>query len=226
MLTEAHSNKLVHWVKDGGILISEGCPAYFGDRGKVGPLQPNFGLDMLFGASEKYVEFTPDLLGSLKFRTGGNGLSVYGGLYIQKYTLQGGKDAGWYEDGEVAVVENTYGKGKTLLIGTFPGYGYFHHSSPSSREFFAGLLDWAGRTQQVWSSNPVVTARLHQGEGGLYLWAVNPSRSPQKARLALSDKWSVSGQIRMLWGEYAPAIEGQSVRLELKARDGAVLLLA
>ncbi|MDP6102852.1 MAG: beta-galactosidase, partial [Dehalococcoidia bacterium] len=178
MLSEAHCGKLVQWVKNGGSLISEGCPAYFGDRGKVGTVQPNFGLDELFGASQAYVEFAPDLRDSLRFNTGGNGHSVYGGLYIQKYTLQGGKAAGWFEDGDIAVVENTYGKGKTLLIGTFPGYGFFHHDSPSSRKFYAGLLVWSGRTQHVWSSSPVVTGRLHQGEGGLYLWAVNPSRSP------------------------------------------------
>ena len=37
----------------GGILVSEGCPAYWG-------------LDELFGARESYVEFTPDLLDDLE----------------------------------------------------------------------------------------------------------------------------------------------------------------
>lgn len=43
----------------GGKLISEGCPAYFGDPRHVGTVQPNFGLDELFGAKESYVEITP-----------------------------------------------------------------------------------------------------------------------------------------------------------------------
>lgn len=226
MLTEAHCGKLIEWVNSGGSLISEGCPAYFGDRGKVGTTQPNFGLDMLFGASEAYVEFTPDLLGSLRFNSAPEGYSVYGGLYRQMYNLLDGKEAGSYENGEIAVVENTYGKGKTLLIGTFPGYGYFHHKSPSSKEFFAGLLAWAGPTQHVQSSNPLVTARLHQGEGGLYLWVVNPSRAPQEVRLELSTKWPVSGQTQILWGEQAVSVEGQTARLEVKRRDGVVMRLA
>ncbi|MDP6455294.1 MAG: beta-galactosidase [SAR202 cluster bacterium] len=226
MLSEAHCDKLIQWVKNGGSLISEGCPAYFGDRGKVGTVQPNFGLDELFGASESYVEFTPDLNDDLRFNTGGNGHSVCGGLYIQKYALQGGKDVGWFDDGDIAVVENAHGKGKTLLIGTFPGYGYFHHDSPSSREFFAGLLKWIGSAQHVESSNPVITARLQQGGGGLYLWAVNPSRAPQKTRLTVSGNWTLSGQTRTLWGDQAPTTEGQSVRLEINGRDGMVIALA
>ena len=30
-------------------------------------MQPNYGLDVLFGARESYVEFTPDILGDLRF---------------------------------------------------------------------------------------------------------------------------------------------------------------
>ena len=204
MLTEEHCTRLVRWVENGGRLVSEGCPAYFGDRGKVGTKQPNFGLDKLFGASEAYVEFTPDLLDSLKFNTSA-GHSVHGSLYIQKYDVGGGTAVGWFEDGDIAVVENAYGQGKTLLIGTFPGYGYFRHQGRSSKQFFAGLLAWADQTQHVRSSNPVVTARLHHGEGGLYLWVVNPSRSTQQVRLTLSDNWPVSGDASTLWGERAPA---------------------
>ena len=45
-----------------GTLVMEGCPGYFGDNGHVGVVQPNLGLDALFGAKEDYVEFTPDIL--------------------------------------------------------------------------------------------------------------------------------------------------------------------
>ena len=32
-----------HFVEQGGTLISEGLPGYFGDRGHVGKVQPNLG---------------------------------------------------------------------------------------------------------------------------------------------------------------------------------------
>lgn len=71
MLTQETADKLRAWVDAGGTLVSEGCPGYFGDRGHVGAVQPNLGLDELFGVRESYVEFTPDLLGNLKFNLSG-----------------------------------------------------------------------------------------------------------------------------------------------------------
>ena len=83
MLNQQSVEKIKAWVAKGGKLISEGCPAYFGDRGHVGTVQPNFGLDDLFGAKESYVEFTPDLLGDLRLNVAGN--SVWGGIFMQAY---------------------------------------------------------------------------------------------------------------------------------------------
>ena len=65
MLKKATADKLRDYVAKGGKLVSEGCPGYFGDGGTVGAVQPNLGLDQLFGARETYVQFTPDLLGKL-----------------------------------------------------------------------------------------------------------------------------------------------------------------
>ena len=55
------ARKLSDWVKAGGRLICEGLPGYFGDGGHVGVVQPNNGLDEVFGVKEKTVEFMPDI---------------------------------------------------------------------------------------------------------------------------------------------------------------------
>ena len=65
MLKRETVHKLRGYVEQGGTLISEGLPAYFGDHGHAGETQPNYGLDEFFGARESYVEFTPDLLDKL-----------------------------------------------------------------------------------------------------------------------------------------------------------------
>jgi beta-galactosidase len=46
---------------------------------------------------------------------------------------------GWYGDGRVAAVDHNFGKGKTRLIGTMIGSGYYTHPGKKVA-FFARLL--------------------------------------------------------------------------------------
>src|ERR1022692_3165987 len=50
---------------------------------------------------------------------------VGGQYFLQEYKLAGGQAAGQYSNGHIAAVEHTFGSGKTLLIGTFPGGSYY-----------------------------------------------------------------------------------------------------
>jgi beta-galactosidase len=84
-LKEKTAAALAKYVRDGGVLVSEGLPGYFGERGKVGTKQPNYSLDEVFGAREKYVEFTPDLLDDLKLQVLGK--PAGGRFFLQQYDL-------------------------------------------------------------------------------------------------------------------------------------------
>ena len=183
MLKAETARKLIEYVENGGRLICEGLPGYFGDRGHVGQVQPNLGLDRLFGASEKYVEFTPDLLERLTLQVRGS--RINGRFFLQEYAPTDGRVVGTFDNGAAAAVENDFGKGKTLLIGTFPGAGYYRHHARETRSFFAGLLEWGNVAQRVRSSDPDVKARLHEGAGGKYLWVVNPTRSAREVTIRL-----------------------------------------
>lgn len=66
-----------------------------------------------------------------------------------------------------------------------PRSGYYRHSGPQSRTFFAGLLDWAGIRQKITSSDPLIRARLHTGGGGNVLYVVNPTREERVAFIAV-----------------------------------------
>ena len=187
MLTQETADRLRAWVHKGGTLICEGCPGYFGDRGHVGTVQPNLGLDELFGVREAYVEFTPDLLNDLKLNL--SGIPVRGGLFLQTYKPTTGEPVGWYEDGQVAAVDHTFGEGRTKLLGTMIGSGYYTHPTNRSAVFFTRLMDFAGQQQQVKCSEPRVKARLHSGTGGTYLWVANPIRRELPIHLTLGEAW-------------------------------------
>jgi beta-galactosidase len=220
MLKPETAKKLIGYVEQGGSLISEGLPAYFGDRGRIGTVQPNYGLDRLFGARETYVEFTPDLLEGLKLRV--RGTEIYGHNYLQEYALEGGTVAGTYENGHTAAVENRFGKGKTLLIGTYPGSGYYHHHSPTAKAFFAGLLEWAGLQQQVRVNVAEVKARLHMGAGGTNLWVVNPTREARDVTVTLP-RAVENGQD--LWIGTPVIVQGKELQVHIGGRDAAVIRL-
>src|SRR5262249_47629117 len=145
----------------------------------VGVQQPNYGLDRLFGAKESYVEFTPDLLDKLEFEVRGKRLS--GRFFFQEYEPAGGPGVGRYGNGKGAAIEHRSGKGRVLLIGSFPGGGYFRPHSAETKTFFAGLLEWAGVGQIARVSDPMLKARLHSGPGGDYLYLVNPTRQMRTA---------------------------------------------
>src|SRR5262249_54565321 len=143
------------------------------------------------------VEFTPDLLDNLTLDVQGN--KIFGRYFLQEYEPRGGKAAGHYANGHIAAVENQFGKGRALLIGTFPGGGYYLHPSDAGRRFFSGLLKMAGVEPLLRTDNPRVQARLHDGPGGIYLWIVNPERSEQSATVSLPGRLSTVSSTIDLW---------------------------
>lgn len=220
MLKKDTVAKLRNYVEQGGVLVSEGLPAYFGDHGHAGATQPNYGLDELFGARETYVEFTPDLSDNLTLDV--NGHRIYGRYFLQEYEAAGGKPVGQYGNGHVAAVQNRHGKGQTLLIGTYPGAGYYLHHSPESKAFFAELLRSAELSPQLRTDNAKTQARLHSGPGGNYIWLTNPTRSTATTTVTV-----VRGpQFRTakdVWGNQDVNVKGLQITVTLLPRNGAVI---
>jgi len=221
MLKRETADRLKEYVRNGGTLVCEGLPAYFGDSGHVGTVQPNFGLDELFGAREKYVEFDPDL--SEQMTLGVKGTKIFGRYFRQDYELAGGTAAGQYSNGNTAAVENTFGQGRTLLMGSFPGAGYYLHHGAATRELFAGFLKTAGVTQQIAIDDATVQARLHQGEGGTHFWVTNTTRAEKKVTVTLATGEFSSAED--VWGGVAIAQSGRRFTMAVPARDAVVAML-
>ncbi|MFO7697022.1 MAG: beta-galactosidase [Anaerolineae bacterium] len=213
--------RLCAWVERGGHLVSEGCPGNFDVRGHVAATQPPPQLEDLFGVRESYVEFTPDLLTDLTFRAGDQ--PVHGGLFLQAYTPTTGQAVGWYDDGQIAVVDNRYGSGRTRLIGTMPGSG--HSAHPAERApFFRDLLAWAGAEPHLRCSDDRVQARLFSGDGGTWLWLINPLHKPVDLRVTLGSACRHLRPGRCAWGEPARWQEGE-IAITVGTRDAAIFAL-
>ncbi len=177
MLRGEDARRIRDWVEKGGRLASEGCPGYFGDGGAAGDVQPNLGLDEVFGVREADVEFTPDLLDGTTFRLEER-LDVGCAEALQTYRTGSARACGVLANGAVVAAENGFGKGRTLLMGTCPSLSYMRHANAAGRRFFAYLRLWLGAEQAVTVDNPDIKARLHSSDAGLFLWALNMSRLP------------------------------------------------
>jgi beta-galactosidase len=198
MLTAAHAKVLADWVAAGGTLISEATPGYFGDRGKVGTVQPHNGLDVVFGARETEVEFMPDIGDRISFSF--NGKDVKGGGFRQVYRTTTGRALGDFADGP-AVVENDFGKGRALLVGTHPGVAYFKASNAENLRYFAEVFTWTRRVRNLTWDNPNLHVRLHRSGDKGAIWILNFTREPQRATVLLGsahEKLRIDGAY---WGE-------------------------
>lgn len=219
LLPEALARRLTEWIAAGGTLISEACPGYFGDRGRVHVAQPGNGLDAVFGAREAFVEFMPDIAGRNHVVMDGSILPCGG--FRQSYALAGGVARGVFDDGGVAVVDHTHGKGRTRLIGSHVSAGYWREREAGARvgrEWFSSCLEFAGRPPRVSTGNPHLVARLHEGDAGRFLWVVNPTRTEQTGTLRV-DGAEVAGTAN--WGRWE-----NSARVSVPERDALVLKLA
>jgi beta-galactosidase len=218
MLTAEHAAVLKTWVEQGGKLISEATPGYFGDRGHVGTVQPNNGLDEMFGAREAEVEFMPDLGDRISFAL--DGRPVQGGGFLQSYTPTHGRERGRFSDGRVAVVEARFGAGRTLLVGTHPGVAYFKTSSADNLRYFAEAFAWTGKSQHVKLSDNALQARLHEGPEGRVLWVLNPTREARTVSVKLSQPGAFGATH---WANAGASAAGDSVTVP--ARDVVVVRL-
>ena len=225
MLTSDHAARIRDWVAAGGTLISEGCPGYFGDNGRVEQRQPGLGFGEVFGVRQHFAEFVPDLLahGEDTFAMGGT--PVASGVYRQWYDLTGGSAVGLHDNGMIAVVEHEWHKGRTLLVGTCPGNAYFQSDGTRGREWFQAVLRWAGVEQHVTPAEAGVTARLSRGEDGLVLWVTNPARQDRNVSLRIGSQWGDLSEVRSLRGGVAASLEGRDVRVEIGGREAVILAL-
>ena len=175
------------------------------------------------GHAKAYVEFTPDISNDLMLEVKGS--KIYGRYFRQDYELRGGNAVGHYSNGAIAAVEHKFGQGRTLLIGSFPGAGYYLHHAAATKDLFASLLTMAGVAPQVTIDDNSVQARLHQGAGGTYLWVTNPTprQSKRQGRLAPAVQSYQSGED--IWGKQSVAIDGRQVTVSVGGRDAAVIAL-
>ena len=218
-LSEHQVATLMDWVEKGGILITEGGFAYFDHHLKARLVMQSEQLCSFHGCQPLEMPLSPDRFNELKVCSDDG--DFYGGVYRQSFDKVYGKILARYEDSSVACVQNQWGAGQVISIGTMPSYGYYHHNDNNTRLFIRKLYLNCMQMISVQTSAKGVFARIWEGNGEKYLWLLNPSADSIVTTVSINEKLLTFDTVQILRGTVLSDI----ATIQIETMDTAVIRL-
>jgi len=128
--------------------------------------------------------------------------------------LPNGRVVAKFASGAPAAVISSFGRGKTLMLGSYLGAAYESQHDPAAQRFFNGLAEWAGVERLVQVSGSPAEARVLESGRERILFVFNHQGKPAQTAVTL----------RVAAGEWAAAdlITAQNIPL---SREGGLLKL-
>ncbi len=215
MLGDPLARALEAYVRQGGTLVSEARLGWNDERGLAASRIPGFGMDRVFGCREKRLEAPPKIemiaeralpgpLASLAGRT------IAGSIYAEHLEAIGPDThvlarfrtpaadeenragGGAPALGDPAIVWSPVGKGRAVMIGSFPAALYEQEQQPTTGEFLQAMAAWAGVRPSVGVTGAagIVEARLLRSPAATLLIAINHGETAQEVTLTLPQELS------------------------------------
>lgn len=213
-ISSASAAKLKAFVKNGGTLIAEGSSAQFDDTLGVTTEVPGAGLSELFGCIRKDIRTMPrQLIPGLKL----GALKIKTRMHKEILTpLKGAKVIGRFTTGEVAAVENKYGKGKAIYFGTNPFLSYAVDGDE-------GLLDWIRALQKniarpSYTSVPDVIARTLVSGKKKIVFVLNTTAKPVSAKTTVAVAKPAAADVKEITGAAAGRVTKTASALTIADR--------
>jgi beta-galactosidase len=196
-MSQPHVRKLIDFVRAGGTLLTEARCGWVDEKGVSSPVIPGAGLSDALGCRE--LELLPVAKTSaIKITAGHESIPLLkpgdalDALFFEESFDVFGKDSrvlAEFSDGRPAMVYAPYGKGKAMIVGSFPGSAYHHFKNPNNGKLFAGLAEWLKirKPVEVTAAEPgaVIEGRILEGEGYKLLFGFNRGDKPAAARFAV-----------------------------------------
>jgi beta-galactosidase len=167
LLPEASAGAIREYVRNGGTLVAEARLGWNNERGYASERVPGLGLWEVMGAREVAVETAQNGRTALVWSSADlPGISPGDRLPARWYretlepTSSEARVVATFDDNAPAAVMSSFGKGRTLMLGSYVSAAYQTTPTAEVERFYDALLAWAGVTLPVKVSGAPIEARL------------------------------------------------------------------
>lgn len=200
MFTREAASGLRSFVKNGGYVLAEARIGWNDDRGYASEIIPGLGMHDIFGVRENEIRMRDNIEFSVTDENHpalqglNKGSMLTGSLYAESLSLLDNRDVkvlATTEEGQPAIVSTRYGKGESMLAGTYMGMANFQKFNPDNDRFFINLLNWAQIKRPVTTSldgrsSDQVEVRLQDMGDGYLVFIINHSAKSEEVDIELN----------------------------------------
>ena len=187
----------------GGTVVAEARLAWNDERGFASPVIPGFGLDECSARAKSHSAGGGTELGDSRsptFQAWPRGKQFPGRRSKRICSRCRRPCLGEFSLGDAAMVENAYGQGKAILIGSFLGLAYQRTHDAATRGF-AGYCAEAHRKRG--RCHEEVEVRQLMGDGQQFVFVFNHASAPADAAIALRLPWELRTARDLVSGDAA-----------------------
>ena len=199
MISHQVAEGVKQYVEQGGTAVAGARLAWNNARGFASDVIPGFGLEKVFGAREKIIR--PVEAARLLMESSSNlpgmkaGEAVRGDSFEEELEpLDVGQVLARFANGQPAMVENSFGKGKAILAGTFLPLSYEREHDPSTGRLLRSLAQAAGVRADVnvsGSGTGAVEVRRLVSAKEQLVFIFNHAQEPAQASISIHVPWRV-----------------------------------
>jgi beta-galactosidase len=189
MMPERAGAALEQYVRAGGTLISEARLGWNNERGQASEIIPGMGLHEVMGTRETAVETAAARMRWHSAAIPGieDGLVLPGRSHREVLQPLGPQSqvAAVYENGEAAAILSRFGKGKTLMLGSYVLAAFQTQPSPPVERFFQALVRWAGIEFPIGTAEESAEVRWLESGSDRIVFVFNHGRSPIEPQITM-----------------------------------------
>ena len=200
MFTKEAAAGLRAYIENGGHVLAEARIGWNDDRGYASEIIPGMGMHDIFGVRENEIRMRDEIIFIF---TDENHPAIQGfekeskltgSLYNQSLSILDNSDVkilATNEQEQPTIVSTKYGKGESMLVGTYMGMANFQKFNKDNDRFFVNLLDWAKIKRPFTTSvdgrtSDQVEVRLQNTPEGYIVFAINHSPGNEEVNINLN----------------------------------------